>query len=73
MPRIPQQRQFLLIAQTSGRHLAHDAGTLLFIERLGHIGLDETGATAFTVMPREATSRASDLVKPTSPALAPHS
>ena len=27
------------------------------------------GATAFTVMPREATSRATDFVKPTIPAL----
>jgi len=34
---------FLRIAQTGGRYLIHDAGALLFVERLGHVGFDETG------------------------------
>jgi hypothetical protein len=37
-------------------------------ERPGHVGLDDPGATTFTVTLREATSRASALLNPISPA-----
>lgn len=51
---------FFRIAQTGGRHLIHDAGTLFFIERLGHVGFDETGGHRVHRDATEATSRAND-------------
>ena len=45
---------FFRIAQTGSRHLIHDAGALLFVERLGHVGLDETGSNR---VHRDATGR----------------
>ena len=43
---------------------------LLVGQDIGHRGLDEARRHALTVMLREATSAASDLVMPTRPALA---
>jgi len=58
------------LAQTVQWNLIDQLRLLLLRQCARHIGLDEAGATTFTVMPREPTSRASDFEKPMMPALA---